>query len=65
MLEAVKPVLLEKVDNIWSQFLTRVSSWHIYSTMSQSCHTPRPLSYYYYTVSTSMIIVRVAYILNR
>lgn len=77
MLEAVKPVLLEKVDII---SLLRFTNWAIrlFCTRTQhrhnSCHTPpRRLSYTtqlllylsLYIVSTSMIIVRVPYIVNR
>jgi hypothetical protein len=64
MLEAVKPVLLEKVDNIWSQFLTRVFA-HLLNHVTVLSHSPSSILLNYYTVSTSMIIVRVAYILNR
>ena len=44
MLEAVKPVLLEKVDIIWSQLTNSVSSFHSTQPCHSPCHTPRPLS---------------------
>ncbi len=56
MLEAVKPVLLEKVDIIGSQSLTG------YPTCTQTkhvtpCHTPRPTT----TNVSTLSIVHVAY----
>lgn len=44
MLEAVKPVLLEKVDNILSQSKSGIV-FALYINLSQPRHTPRRLSY--------------------
>jgi hypothetical protein len=53
MLEAVKPVLLEKVDNIWSQFLTRVSSL----LFTQPCHSPVTLPVVYPNSTTTLSLL--------
>lgn len=50
MLEAVKPVLLEKVDNILSQSKSGIV-FALYINLSQSRHTPRRLSYSSTTLS--------------